>query len=240
MSFVSFLFQRIVRVPSGPVQNPENVGTLTRRPQQTEYGSKSPPISSPDLSSQHHTLSPQLCQSKSRTISGVEGLANSDQSGTHLKARVSSHDNAYASSLPRRDNNNQTTDLNNQPVRGERRSSTRKKKPILSEQKPSRNDNRETDISVHNAYCALPSNNPFQNNQLRNEENHPDSQTIILRSPNINRNDVKQTTRSRITSGQQSGSEQVVHATASLPRRELINYGDDLGSRPSGKCCVIM
>ncbi|CAI2736213.1 unnamed protein product [Schistosoma spindalis] len=232
--------ERIVRVPSGPVQNPENVGTLTRRPQQTEYGSKSPPIGSPDLSSQHHTLSPQLRQSKSRTISGVEGLSNPDQSGTHLKARVSNYDNAYTSSLPRRDNNNKTTDLNNQPVRGERRSSTRKKKPVLSEQKSSRNDNRETDISVHNAYCALPSNNPFQNNQFRNEDNHPDNQNIILRSPNINRNDVKQTIRSRLTSGQQSGSGQVVHATASLPRRELINYGDDLGSRPSGKCCVIM
>uniref|UniRef100_A0A3Q0KGC6 Protein phosphatase 1 regulatory inhibitor subunit 16a, putative n=1 Tax=Schistosoma mansoni TaxID=6183 RepID=A0A3Q0KGC6_SCHMA len=232
--------ERIVRVPSGPVQNPENVGTLTRRPQQTEYGSKSPPISSPDLSPQHHTLSPQLRQAKSRTISGVEGLSNPDQSGTHLKARVSNYDNAYASSLPRRDNNNQKTDLNNQPVRGERRSSTRKKKPILSEQKPPRNDNRETDISVHNAYCVLPSNNQFQNNQLRNDENHPDYQNIILRSPNINRNDVKQNTRSRITSGQQSGSGQVVHATASLPRRELINYGDDLGSRPSGKCCIIM
>ncbi|KAK4474738.1 hypothetical protein MN116_001863 [Schistosoma mekongi] len=223
--------ERIVKIPSSTVQSVENVGTLTRRPQQTEYGSKSPPIGSPNLSP-HHTLSPQLRQSKSKTIASVEGISNPEQLSTPIKSRVNNHENSYVSSLPRRDN--QTTDLSSQPNRGERRSSIRKKKTVSSEQKPPRNENRETDVSIHNAYYTLPSNNPFHNNNPRNDETLPEHQNAIPRSPNVNRNDFKQPNRSRITSGQ------VVYATATQPRRELINYGDDLGSRPSGKCCVIM
>ncbi|KAH8868741.1 Protein phosphatase 1 regulatory subunit 16A [Schistosoma japonicum] len=223
--------ERIIKIPSSTVQSVENVGTLTRRPQQTEYSSKSPPIGSPNLSP-HRTLSPQLRQTKSRTIASAEGICNPEQLSTHLKSRVNNHENSYVSSLPRQDN--QTTDLNNQLNRGEKRSSVRKKKTISSEQKPQRNENRETDVSMHNAYYTLPPNNPFHNNNPRNDETPPDHQNVIPRSPNVTRNDIKQSNKSRITSGQ------VVHATASQPRRELINYGDDLGSRPSGKCCVIM
>ncbi|CAH8872601.1 unnamed protein product [Trichobilharzia szidati] len=228
--------ERIIRIPSNTIQNTDNSGTLTRKSQQVEYGSKSPPSGTPNMSP-HHTLSPQPRHSKSRTVSGIDpGVP--DQPTPQLKSRMNSYENAQTS-LPRRDGN-QGTDSNNQPSRGERRSSTRKRKSLSSEQKPSRNENRETDVSIHNAYYALPaSNNQFQNNHPRGEDLN-DNQNIILRSPNINRNDFRLSNRGRVSSGQQNTSGQVVHATATIPRRELINYGDDLGSRPSGKCCLIM
>ncbi|CAH8667150.1 unnamed protein product [Heterobilharzia americana] len=227
--------ERIVKVPLNITPNTDGIGTLTRRSQQTEYGSKSPPPGTPNMSPYHHTLSPQPRQSKGRTSTGLD--PSPDPPISHPKSKMNNYENNQTS-LPRR-NGSQVIDSTNQTARGEKKSFTRKKKPLPTEQKPPKNDNRETDISIHNAYYALPPNNQPQNNHLRSEE-PTDNQNTILRSPNINRNDFRQSSRVRASSGQQNPSGQVVHATASVPRRELINYGDDLGSRPSGKCCVIM